>query len=527
MEWTWQLDANAQGYFQQAMFLEPDGQGNVYGARTFDGTIDMNGIVLSGSRDIVVAKWNSAGEVLWARRVGGMLPPQVQDDDAVTDLAYDSANDELTVVGTHSTTLEFDHDTLLGGGVRLYSYVARYASNGECLWARRGTGDYTYTTKVKIDGSSTIHVFGGSSTGVLLEGDPSINIPSGGYLSHYSEDGDLLGAELIVSSGSVHGSTQLANDAYVIAGNGSGSFLGDPIASSGSPSTGFLSMTNLVDEVEWLIPFRSSVGATVSEPLLLGTDRLVVKGIFYEDLILPTDTLHSLPGTQNAYIACFNLEGELLWLTQLASPEWSAAGWGFSVDENGNSYFIGDYKGSVTMGSVSLSASTSSQGLIAKFDTTGVCRAAWDYGRVRGGAGSLLYTNDGIYFSCAYDSVCTIGTSVIDPPIAWSGSMFIAKIDSLVGFTGVQSLGEIGGGALHIYANPTNGLCTVDLPESLRISNGLVLSVFDNLGQLVQRAPLEFTDIGLRLDVRAQAKGVYHVELGDGIQRYTGTIVFE
>jgi hypothetical protein len=80
---------------------------------------------------------------------------------------------------------------------------------------------------------------------------------------------------------------------------------------------------------------------------------------------------------------------------------------------------------------------------------------------------------------------------------------------------------------LHIYANPNNGLCTIDLPEELRLTDDLMLSVFDNTGQLVQRVPLRYNEQGVRLDIRAQARGIYHVELGDGQQRYTGTIVFE
>ena len=82
-------------------------------------------------------------------------------------------------------------------------------------------------------------------------------------------------------------------------------------------------------------------------------------------------------------------------------------------------------------------------------------------------------------------------------------------------------------GTLRMAPNPTNGLCTIDLPQSLRATDGLVLSVYDNTGVLVQRTPLEFREQGVKLDVRAQAKGVYHVELSDGQQRYSGSIVFE
>ncbi len=50
----------------------------------------------------------------------------------------------------------------------------------------------------------------------------------------------------------------------------------------------------------------------------------------------------------------------------------------------------------------------------------------------------------------------------------------------------------------------------------------LLKSVFDNTGNLVQRIPLSASDEGIKLDIRTQAKGIYHVELGNGEQRYIG-----
>jgi hypothetical protein len=109
---------------------------------------------------------------------------------------------------------------------------------------------------------------------------------------------------------------------------------------------------------------------------------------------------------------------------------------------------------------------------------------------------------------------------------SWFPDIFLAKVPSLEGFTAISRAAEQSD-ALHIYANPNNGLCTIELPQSLRMTHDLVLSVFDNTGQLVQRIPLLAGSEGIKLDIRAQAKGIYHVELGDGEQRYSGSIVFE
>ena len=103
----------------------------------------------------------------------------------------------------------------------------------------------------------------------------------------------------------------------------------------------------------------------------------------------------------------------------------------------------------------------------------------------------------------------------------------MAKFDSLASVTGISSMTSGQDGRLNIYANPSNGFCTIDLPRALRTTDDLILTIFAPSGELIRRLPLPRPGSEVKLDIRAQAKGIYHVELGDGRQRYTGTIVFE
>lgn len=48
------------------------------------------------------------------------------------------------------------------------------------------------------------------------------------------------------------------------------------------------------------------------------------------------------------------------------------------------------------------------------------------------------------------------------------------------------------------------------------------------MGRLVDAVPLRLDRQGrVEVDIRAQAKGLYHLELLDGARRYIGKIVFE
>ena len=163
---------------------------------------------------------------------------------------------------------------------------------------------------------------------------------------------------------------------------------------------------------------------------------------------------------------------------------------------------------------------------MARLDTNGNVLGLVQLGRVMQiGSGSILANEDGVFLSNMFDSTMVYGPLVV--PVLNGGAEVVgAKFKDVEGFTGIPHAFSLGGG-LHIYANPNNGLCTIDLPATLRRTNDLVLTIYDNTGQVVQRVPLNFSTEGVRVDIRAQAKGIYHVELGDGVQRYAGTIVFE
>ena len=165
---------------------------------------------------------------------------------------------------------------------------------------------------------------------------------------------------------------------------------------------------------------------------------------------------------------------------------------------------------------------------LAKLTPLGGCEAALLLGRVGfTGPGSVVVVDDAIYVSWSYDSTMVIGSTTVEPGNIGVSDFFVAKFDSLASVTGISSMTSGQDGRLNIYANPSNGFCTIDLPRALRTTDDLILTIFAPSGELIRRLPLPRPGSEVKLDIRAQAKGIYHVELGDGRQRYTGTIVFE
>ena len=55
----------------------------------------------------------------------------------------------------------------------------------------------------------------------------------------------------------------------------------------------------------------------------------------------------------------------------------------------------------------------------------------------------------------------------------------------------------------------------------------LRLQIFDNKGRLIQQAAVENAEDKIKLNIEAQAKGMYTAILSNGKKSYSGKIVFE
>ncbi|TXI75649.1 MAG: T9SS type A sorting domain-containing protein [Flavobacteriales bacterium] len=532
VEWSANWGGDGVAYLGSFPLVTADGDGNSYSTCNFGGTVDMHGHVINGP-GVFLAKLNEVGVTQWVKRFGESTgSPMILNEERPLGIAYDPLLDEVVVVGAYNTRLIFDHDTLHPNvdpeSPRLY--IARFASDGECLWARYATNG-PENVQIALDASSALHIVG--SFGGEFQGTPAISVSPGGCHAVYSATGDLLSAERFLTGGTIGGMCMLPNGKFAVTFRTTTNvqLFGEPLELElGSGYTSAVVQTDLAGAVDWVFPMRAQTNG-VSAVYCRSTDngRILFNGGFHGDLYTPTDTISSVLGGPTLFIASMDPLGALQWVRTLDSENTIYFGQQFDTDADGNVYLQGSFRESMAVAGAVLTANTSDQGFLVKLDTAGICRAAWDCGKVSGPWGGVVVADDGLYTTCTFDSAFHFADVSITPEQVLGGyrSIFIAHLDSLSGFTGVQTLTGGGPQALHIFANPNNGICTLELPESLQPTPDLLLSVYDNTGQLVQRAPLLFSENGVVLDIRAQAKGVYHVELGDGQQRYTGTIVFE
>ena len=171
-----------------------DSAGNIAIVGEFQNTaaFDNNSIVALGLGDAFIAKYDSAGNNLWARRGGGTINYQADRANAV---AVDSAN-SFYVTGDFTGTATFDPLSVTSTGPSASDiFVAKYSSNGVIEWLHHGGGlhaDIGYSIGVDQAGNSYVSGFADSGSGVVFD---HIALPPRGneyiFLANYDPSGTV------------------------------------------------------------------------------------------------------------------------------------------------------------------------------------------------------------------------------------------------------------------------------------------------------------------------------------------------
>jgi len=171
-----------------------DANNNAYLTGSFSNdtiTIGVTSLSNAGSSDIFIAKYDAAGNVLWAKSAGGIY------GEGIKSVSTDSSGNVYVTGNFNSDTLTFGLTTLVNAGNNDI-FISKYTSNGTLLWAKSAGGNnYDSGQSISNDANGNVYVTGwfGSNT-ITFETATLIN--SGGddiFIVKYSSNGTLLWAK--------------------------------------------------------------------------------------------------------------------------------------------------------------------------------------------------------------------------------------------------------------------------------------------------------------------------------------------
>jgi hypothetical protein len=159
-QWAFQIGGSGD---DRIAGIAVDGDGNPYVTGYFAETISLGTgaarqtLASAGGEDIFVAKLNTAGELLWAMRIGG------PEDDRTNAIAVD-AEGNVAVTGRFSDTLSFggaSSSDALKTSTYYDAFVAGLSPEGNLRWAHQMGGNvYSEGKDIAVDANGGIHVTG-------------------------------------------------------------------------------------------------------------------------------------------------------------------------------------------------------------------------------------------------------------------------------------------------------------------------------------------------------------------------------
>ena len=165
----WAKSIISEGY-DEGYDLATDSDGNTYVAGMIEFDTDFgNGVILSsaGIHDIFLAKYNSSGGLVWAKRAGG------KGGDKIQSIVLDGSG-HIYVTGEYEDTCYFESIMKLTTGPGVNNmFVAKYDTSGSVMWVKNITATGVVHTRgygITCDAQGNVYACGGTKGDTYCEG---------------------------------------------------------------------------------------------------------------------------------------------------------------------------------------------------------------------------------------------------------------------------------------------------------------------------------------------------------------------
>ncbi len=360
--------------------------GNVFVTGRFNSpTITFGSTTLtnSGNADIFLAKYDSNGNLLWAKSVGG----------ANFENAFSVSTDasgNVFITGEFQNTITFGSTILTSAGSK-DAFVAKYDTNGNLLWAKNvgGTG-IDFGTALHTDANGNVFITGSFSSSTLVFGSITLNNSGGAsafdiFLAKYDANGNALWAKNATGTGGT--GFVVGNQVNSISTDTSGNVFITGTFYNSTITFGSITLTNTnatsaigdiflakYDANGNILWAKNPTGADHDEGLAVSADaggNVFVTGAFLSSSLTFASITLSNTGINNVFLTKYDANGNVLWVKSATGTN-SAVGQSLSADASGNVFVVGAFASSITFESTTLTQPQGSSSMfIVKYDSVG------------------------------------------------------------------------------------------------------------------------------------------------------------
>jgi gliding motility-associated-like protein len=340
--------------------VKADKQNNIYVTGLFSGTVDFdpspggvyNLTSVGGSFDTYIAKYTSAGALIWAVSVGG------EGTDQVNSLTIDN-NGNPTVCGQYDSS-SMDADP--GPGVSMLNnngdkdaFIIRLTTNGKFSWAHSiGSFQTDYGGKVVADSQGSV-VAVSQYQGTIDVGGQSFSSQGAfnGLAVKYDVNGNFVWAINIADSDNseTHNCAIDANNNVILSGvfNGNDNFnpLGTATFFNGNGTSTFLAKYTPAGKLIWVNGIQGRVVNNNTNVCVNSKNDIYIDGPFSSSLIFNGTKTLNPQGQQDIFIAKYKSDGTFQVANDIGAPGGSIYNYGIVASKDDEIYVSGYFSGSI------------------------------------------------------------------------------------------------------------------------------------------------------------------------------------
>jgi hypothetical protein len=471
----------------------------------------------NGSNQIFLIKYSANGDVLWAKGIGGnnFVSPFGGLTEQPGVLYYDSISNAIYFSGLFDGTVSFGNTIITG---TQDAFVSKIDLDGNYLWVKTFLSPTAISCRYfTVDLNGIFYITGSSQDSITIE---NTQIPPGKFLVKLNSSGQIIDAQSKFSYKFIITGISFFNESLLISGyTFENTALIDTITfSSNFTNTSLLLKYSSSLQLQQMIIVAQSNNGKVSQFSTDSNGDLIFSGSFRPNLIIDSLTFQSSSGLTEAFFAKISNSGNLIWAKQITStlgvgPEDLQIDLEDNLLITGNCSGLTDFNGSTIEGKGLFTVGYTKDG-----DCLGTAFVENTYGK------SITCDNyKNVYITGSYQNTPTIGdTTLTDAGLA--PNVLVVKFDA---FTGIEEKYPNSNDKLFIYANPTTGLCNIEIPEEFEHEPQLTLFVYDQTGRLLKQAEIVMEEERVKLNLEALAKGMYTAIISNGKKKYSGKIIFQ
>ena len=521
-DWLWAKAVGGIGG-ESGTSVKVDNRGNSYVTGYFDSPLIIGSDTLDnkGSGDIFLLKYDSKGNVLWAKSAGG------NGYDYASCLALDS-NGNCYITGYfRSSIIGFDSLTITktSGGQHSDLFIVKYDSSGYVKWAKSAHGDSEDDSRsIWVENNGDFYITGSFYSSSIyfdtIQLTNNYHDYADFYIAKYNTLGKVKWVKSAVGNHYDFGnsvSVDHSGNCYVTGNFNSTSIIFDSLTltntTAGEFANLFIVKYDSSGNALWVKSTQGTSDAHGESIWAEGNGNLYISGSFYSSSI-NFDTINLTNHSYNKadlFIAKHNALGDVVW-AKSAGGEGDDNSSNITADESGNLYITGDFgSSSVSFDNYNLINSDEYDDMfIVKYNSNGNVNWAksaggyyYDFGT------SLSIDPDGfiLHTGCFYENINFSPTTLISNG---QYDFFLAKINASVNEIEDKSSNN----QFTIFPNPTDDRIYIKTNEG---EIGKVYIVHNTLGKEVKRGKIE-SEITI-VDLSNLSEGFYLIGIGDHLKQ--------